>query len=77
MVLELKDKMAGAGAADGAVALPGAAPSLTALETDVLSALLNLGSSRAAAEEAVRKAKEKGVEESFEPLFRAAMGLLR
>jgi holliday junction DNA helicase RuvA len=78
MVLELKDKMAGVGAGDGtAGALVGVGPTLTALETDVLSALLNLGSSRASAEEAVRKAKERGAEEAFEPLFRAAMGLLR
>jgi holliday junction DNA helicase RuvA len=78
MVLELKDKMAGVGAGDGtAVPLVGAGPTLTALEMDVLSALLNLGSSRASAEEAVRKAKERGAEEAFEPLFRAAMGLLR
>lgn len=78
MVLELKDKMAGVGAGDGAAGpVAGIGPTLTALETDVLSALLNLGSSRASAEEAVRKAKERGAEESFEPLFRAAMGLLR
>lgn len=78
MVLELKDKMAGVGAGDGTAGpVTGVGPTLTALETDVLSALLNLGSSRASAEEAVRKAKERGAEESFEPLFRAAMGLLR
>jgi Holliday junction DNA helicase RuvA len=78
MVLELKDKMAGVGAGDGAAGpLAGVGPALTPLETDVLSALLNLGSSRASAEEAVRKAKERGAEEAFEPLFRAAMGLLR
>ncbi|HSU33605.1 MAG TPA: Holliday junction branch migration protein RuvA [Bryobacteraceae bacterium] len=78
MVLELKDKMAGVGAGDGTAGpVAGVGPTLTPLETDVLSALLNLGSSRASAEEAVRKAKERGAEESFEPLFRTAMGLLR
>jgi holliday junction DNA helicase RuvA len=77
MVLELKDKLAGmeaAGQGDGAVA---AGPVLSALERDVLSALQNLGCSRPAAEEAVRKVKERGAPEEFEPFFRAAMGLMR
>lgn len=78
MVLELKDKLAGAGAGETAagVAVTGGAV-LTGLEGDVLSALQNLGCSRAAAEEVVRKAKDKGAPEEFEPLFRAAMALLR
>jgi holliday junction DNA helicase RuvA len=77
MVLELKDKLAGveaAGQGDGAVA---AGPALSVLERDVLSALQNLGCSRPAAEEAVRKVKERGAPEEFEPFFRAAMGLMR
>jgi len=78
MVLELKDKLAAAGAGEIATgqAVAGG-PALSGLEGDVLSALQNLGCSRAAAEEAVRKAREKGAEEAFEPLFRAAMTLLR
>lgn len=78
IVLELKDKLSPAAAPElaGSPALPGA-PIVTGLEGDVLSALQNLGCSRQAAEEAVRKAKERGTEESFEPLFRAAMSLLR
>lgn len=77
MILELKDKLAAPGAEDVSAgqALAGI-PVVTALEGDVLSALQNLGCSRAAAEEAVRKAKERGTEEAFEPLFRAAMALL-
>lgn len=78
IVLELKDKLSPAGASElaGSPVLPGA-PIVTGLEGDVLSALQNLGCSRQAAEEAVRKAKERGTEEAFEPLFRAAMALLR
>jgi Holliday junction DNA helicase RuvA len=78
MVLELKDKLSPAGAPElaGSPALPGA-PVVTGLEGDVLSALQNLGCSRAAAEEAVRKARDRGAEEAFEPLFRSAMALLR
>ena len=79
MVLELKDKLspAGAGELAAAQASSGLGPIATGLEGDVLSALQNLGCSRQAAEEAVRKAKERGTEEAFEPLFRAAMALLR
>ena len=78
MVLELKDKLSPAAAPElaGTPSAPGA-PIVTGLEGDVLSALQNLGCARQAAEEAVRKAKERGTEESFEPLFRAAMALLR
>jgi holliday junction DNA helicase RuvA len=77
MVLELKDKLAGVEGAvhgDGAVV---AGPALSVLERDVLSALQNLGCSRPAAEEAVRKVKERGAPEEFELFFRAAMGLMR
>jgi Holliday junction DNA helicase RuvA len=77
MILELKDKMAaveGTAQTDGVVI---AGPTFTVLERDVLSALQNLGCSRPAAEEAVRKVKERGAPEEFEPFFRAAMGLIR
>ncbi len=77
MVLELKDKLAGVETAvdsGGAVAV---GPALNALERDVLSALQNLGCSRPAAEEAIRKVKERGAPEEFEPFFRVAMGLIR
>ncbi len=75
IVLELKDKLSPAAAPElaGAPALPGV-PIVTGLEGDVLSALQNLGCSRQAAEEAVRKAKERGTEEAFEPLFRSGHG---
>src|SRR5580700_8492391 len=64
MVLELRDKLpvpAGEGPAT-------AAPSLSSIEEDVMSALLNLGCARPAAETAVRKARAAGAPAEFEPL---------
>ncbi len=77
IVLELKDKLAAVDAAGKPAGAVEAAPAWTHLERDVLSALQNLGCSRAAAEEAVRKAKERGAGEDFEPFFRAALALVR
>jgi Holliday junction DNA helicase RuvA len=76
MVLELRDKLpAPAGAESEA---PGGSPaSLSALDEDVLSALLNLGCARPAAETAVRKARAAGAPDLFEPLFRKALELVR
>jgi len=78
MVLELKDKMEGlgSGAAQGGVSVR-AEPAFSAIEQDVLSALLNLGCQRAAAEAAVRKAKSTEPEMDFEPMFRKALALVR
>jgi len=76
IVLELKDKMATMAASEGKSAIP-SAPPVNAMDQDVLSALVNLGCSASAAEEAIRKAHEKKVEERFEPLFRAALALVR
>ena len=76
MVLELRDKLpaiTGAG--------PDTAPtadSLSPIDQDVLSALLNLGCARPQAEAAVRKAKAAGGGMmEFEPLFRRALELVR
>jgi Holliday junction DNA helicase RuvA len=74
MVLELRDKLP-APAGEG-VAAP-AAPSLSEVEQDVLSALMNLGCARPAAEQAVRKAKAGGARAEFEPMFRRALELVR
>jgi len=76
MVLELKDKM------DMVPALPRAAAAAASdgfagVDQDVLSALLNLGCQRAAAETAVRKAKTSVGSNDFEPLFRRALELVR
>ena len=73
IVLELRDKLGPVEAAGAAQARP----SLSVLEQDVLSALANLGCSRPAAEEAIRKAKERGAPAEFEGFFRAALALVR
>ncbi len=75
MVLELREKLPASTEA-AAVAAPGARAALTALDQDVLSALLNLGCAVPAAEAAVRKAKADGLTE-FEPLFRRSLELVR
>ena len=73
MVLELRDKLpVPVGEDAGAVE-----PSLSRLDEDVFSALLNLGCSRPVAEAAVRKARAGGAPEEFEPLFRKALELVR
>lgn len=78
IVLELRDKVEGLG---GVPQPPsgarGAAAVLTRDEADVVSALVNLGCQRAAAEAAVRKAVPEVAGQGFEPLFRRAMELLR
>jgi Holliday junction DNA helicase RuvA len=76
IVLELKDKIAAMSAGEGKSAIP-STPPVSALDQDVLSALVNLGCPPSAAEEAIRKAHEKKAEERFEPLFRAALALVR
>lgn len=73
MVLELRDKLEGS-AAGPAVAVVAA---MTADEGDVVSALVNLGCQRPAAEAAVKKAAGEAGMVGFEPLFRRAMELLR
>ncbi|HXG32511.1 MAG TPA: Holliday junction branch migration protein RuvA [Bryobacteraceae bacterium] len=76
IVLELKDKLDWPGSR-AELPPPAAAAAFTALDQDVLSALVNLGCTRAAAEAAVRKAKAAGTPADFEPLFRKALELLR
>lgn len=70
MVLELRDKLALE--KHGEIA---PAPVLSAVEEDVLSALVNLGYQRAAAEKALASVSKKG---QFDTMFRAALaGLSR
>jgi holliday junction DNA helicase RuvA len=76
MVLELRDKLPAAPLAPGEEALQPAS-TLSEIENDVLSALLNLGCGRPQAETAVRKAKAAGTPLEFEPLFRKALELVR
>jgi Holliday junction DNA helicase RuvA len=75
LVLELRDKMPAPAGAEAPA--PAAPPALSAVEEDVLSALLNLGSARPAAEAAIRKAKTSGAPAEFEALFRRALELVR
>jgi Holliday junction DNA helicase RuvA len=80
MILELRDKMPAPSGEEPAGTAGAPAGALTAVEQDVLSALLNLGCARAAAEVAVRKARVAGTppgEIDFEPLFRRALELVR
>ena len=73
IVLELRDKLPAPSGEDAA----SAKPSLSRLDEDVLSALLNLGCARPAAEAAIRKARTEGTPDDFEPLFRKALELVR
>jgi Holliday junction DNA helicase RuvA len=81
MVLELRDKMPAPSGEEPASAMGAPSTALTAVEQDVLSALLNLGCARPAAEAAVRKARVGGAppipDTGFEPLFRRALELVR
>jgi holliday junction DNA helicase RuvA len=74
MVLELRDKLA------PAAGTPEATAALTSpVEEDVISALVNLGYQRAAAEKALlaaRNGKEKEAGKNFEALFRQVLAVL-
>jgi holliday junction DNA helicase RuvA len=74
IILELRDKIA---APAGETPAAGAPAAMTSLDQDVMSALLNLGCTQAAAEAAVRKAKAAGAPLEFEPLFRRALEAVR
>jgi len=71
MVLELRDKLPVQGAEDMKVA-----PAMSAVEEDVLSALMNLGYQRATAERALMAVTKNGKEAAFETTFREALGVL-
>ena len=69
MVLELRDKLE-------AFAATPSAPVATPVEEDVLSALMNLGYGRPAAERALSAAARNGKSSSFDALFRDALAAL-
>ncbi len=69
MILELKDKLEPFGAAPQVV-------TVTPVEEDVISALVNLGYQRGAAEQGVARALKSGAPNNFDQLFRATLGLL-
>jgi Holliday junction DNA helicase RuvA len=69
MILELKDKL------DEFTAAP-APPAVSPLEDDVISALVNLGYQRAAAERALAVAARSGASGNFDKLFRESLAVL-
>lgn len=69
MVLELRDKLEDFGAAPVTAATSG-------VEEDVLSALVNLGYQRGAAERALNAAAHNGNDKGFDVLFREALKAL-
>jgi Holliday junction DNA helicase RuvA len=71
MVLELRDKLLPAGVGEVS-----AMPVVSAMEEDVLSALVNLGYQRAAAERALASVARNGKDGSFEVMFREALAAL-
>ena len=71
MVLELRDKLAPEGVAESAVM-----PAMSPVEEDVLSALMNLGYQRPAAERALASVEKNGKSSSFEIMFRQTLAVL-
>lgn len=71
MVLELRDKMP----EPGTPSAP-AASGMSAVEEDVLSALVNLGYQRAAAEKSLAAVMKGGKSGSFDTMFREALAAL-
>jgi holliday junction DNA helicase RuvA len=72
MVLELRDKLPAEGVAESTII-----PAMSAVEEDVLSALMNLGYQRAAAERALASVEKTGKSaNSFEVMFRQTLGVL-
>jgi holliday junction DNA helicase RuvA len=71
LVLELRDKLPPVSGAEPTVSLP-----TDAVEQDVLSALINLGYQRAAAEKALSSMPGKEKERSFDAMFRQALSSL-
>jgi holliday junction DNA helicase RuvA len=69
MCVELRDKLEGFGAPQPVV-------SRSAVEEDVISALVNLGFQRAVAEKAVQRAVQSSGRDNFDAIFRAALGML-
>jgi Holliday junction DNA helicase RuvA len=76
MVLELRDKLDSIGAPARTMGTA-AKSDFNATEEDAISALMNFGSTRAAAEAAVTKARSAEGANDFDALFRRALKLVR
>ena len=72
MVLELRDKLPAGMAVDQVPVVP----SLSATQEDVLSALVNLGYQKPAAEKAMERVGRDGGSRSFDVLFRETLALI-
>jgi holliday junction DNA helicase RuvA len=77
MVLELRDKLESIGVPARAAGAAAAQSNFSATEEDTISALMNFGSARAAAEAAVTKARAAEGANDFDALFRRALKLVR
>jgi Holliday junction DNA helicase RuvA len=71
MVLELRDKLPASAPGEAVAPL-----AISPVEEDVLSALVNLGYPRAAAEKALAATGKNGKQESFDLLFRETLAVL-
>jgi Holliday junction DNA helicase RuvA len=71
MVLELRDKLP-----EVSPTTSPAIPIMSATEEDVLSALVNLGYQRAAAEKGLAAVAKEGQAKSFDQMFRAVLSRL-
>jgi holliday junction DNA helicase RuvA len=76
MILELRDKLDLTGLPARAAAAA-SKPAYTAIEEDAISALMNFGAGRGAAEAAVKQARSTSEPNDFDALFRCALKLLR
>ena len=72
MVLELRDKLPAGMTVDQVPVVP----SLSATQEDVLSALVNLGYQKPAAEKAMERLSKDGANRSFDVLFRESLALI-
>jgi Holliday junction DNA helicase RuvA len=77
MVLELRDKLDSIGLPARAAGVAASPSNFSAVEEDTISALMNFGSTRQAAESAVTKARSAEGANDFDALFRRALKLVR
>lgn len=76
MVIELRDKVGEIGGFEGVAAVAGDAVPADAAMEDALSALVNLGYQKAAAEKVLKQAADEGTEVTVQKLLRRGLQLL-